>query len=101
MSGGYHKAALYAATEQIGTARGALHYRLHGDGSIRDDGSDFLSGFTSDFGSQITITKNTWKNPNWVTVKVKVAKTASPGGRIVTITNPNTEFDTFCCFTVN
>ena len=64
-------------------------------------GFDFLSGFTSDFGSQITITKNTWKNANWVTVKIKVAKTASPGGRIVTITNPNTEFDTFCCFTVN
>lgn len=64
-------------------------------------GFDFLSGFTSDFGSQISISKNTWKNPNWVTVKIKVDKKASAGGRIVTITNPNTEFDTFCCFTVN
>jgi hypothetical protein len=63
-------------------------------------GYDFMSGFTSDFGAGISVTKNTYKTPNWVQAKITISKSATKGTRVVTVTNPNAEFDTYCCFTV-
>lgn len=65
-------------------------------------GYDFVDTPTASFSpsSGILVRSVRYRNPNQVNVRIRIYKTASPGARTLTITNPNTEYDTYCCYTL-
>jgi len=65
-------------------------------------GSNFQSGATTSFGSQIGVQGVTFVSSAQLTVKIKVNSKAALGPRTVTVTNPNTQSGSKSgCFTVN